>query len=160
MHSIGIITVSDRSSRGERQDLSGPAIEKWAETNEYHIETTTIVPDSLDAIKTALIAFSEKKINLIVTTGGTGMAPRDVTPEATLEVIEKQVPGFAEVMRTKSLEITPHAMLSRAVSGIRKQSLIINLPGSPKAAIENLEFIKKALPHAIDLIKDDVTDCA
>jgi molybdopterin adenylyltransferase len=160
MYSIAIITVSDRSSRGERKDLSGPALEQWAVSNNFTVKETVIVPDEIDAIQQKLLEYSNSKINLILTTGGTGMAPRDVTPEATLGVIEKIIPGFAEVMRQKSLEITPHAILSRAVSGIIKSSLIINLPGSPKAAVENIDFVKKALPHAIDLLMDSVTDCA
>jgi len=160
MYSIGIITVSDRSSKGERDDLSGPAIEKWASSNDFSVKETAIVPDEIKDIQNKLREFSDKKINFIVTTGGTGMAPRDVTPEATIEILDKHAPGFAEVMRKKSLEITPHAMLSRAVSGVIKNSLVINLPGSPKAAIENLNFIISAIPHALELLNDNVTDCA
>jgi len=155
----GIITVSDRSSRGEREDLSGPEIRKWAENNNISVEKEAIVPDEADQIRKILIELSDEGIELLLTTGGTGFAPRDVTPEATKEVIEREAPGFAEAMRMKSLEITPHAMLSRAVSGIRKRSLIINLPGSPKGARENLQFIEKAIPHAIDLLRNQVTDC-
>ncbi|HOP28433.1 MAG TPA: molybdopterin adenylyltransferase [Spirochaetota bacterium] len=155
----GIITVSDRSSRGEREDLSGPEIRKWAENNNLSVIKEVIVPDEIDRIKKVLIELSDEGIELLLTTGGTGFAPRDVTPEATKEVIEREAPGFAEAMRMKSLEITPHAMLSRAVSGIRKNSLIINLPGSPKGARENLQFIEKAIPHAIDLLRNRVTDC-
>jgi len=102
---------------------------------------------------------SDAETDLILTTGGTGFAPRDITPEATLSVIEKNAPGFAETMRQRSLEITPHAMLSRAVAGIRKNSLIINLPGCPRAAAENLGFIERAIPHAVELMNDEVTDC-
>ena len=159
MTKIGIITVSDRSSRGEREDLSGPEIRKWAERQGYEVAEETIVPDDLEDIKRALTDFSDKGITLIFTTGGTGFAPRDNTPEATRAVIERETPGFAEVMRARSLEITPHAMLSRAVSGIRKQSLIINLPGSPKAVRENLGFIEGALPHGAALLQNSVTDC-
>jgi len=155
----GIITVSDRSSRGEREDLSGPEIRKWAENNNLSVIKEVIVPDEIDRIKKVLIELSDEGIELLLTTGGTGFAPRDVTPEATKEVIEREAPGFAEAMRMKSLEITPHAMLTRAVSGIRKNSLIINLPGSPKGARENLQFIEKAIPHAIDLLRNRVTDC-
>jgi molybdenum cofactor synthesis domain-containing protein len=155
----GIITVSDRSSRGEREDLSGPEIGKWAERNNITVVKEVIVPDEIDRIKKVLIEFSDEGIDLLLTTGGTGFAPRDVTPEATKEVIDREAPGFAEAMRMKSLEITPHAMLSRAASGIRKSSLIINLPGSPKGVRENLQFIEIAIPHAIDLLRNQVTDC-
>lgn len=159
MVSVGIITVSDRSSKGLRDDLSGPAIRQWAEGKGYSVQREIVVPDEYEDIKGALIEFSDAGINLILTTGGTGFAPRDVTPEATLSVIEKQAPGFAEVMRMKSYQITHHAMLSRAVSGIRKNSLVINLPGSPKAVRENLAFIEAAIPHAIELLQNRVADC-
>lgn len=159
MITIGIITISDRSSKGLREDLSGPAIRTWAMEKGYSVQKEIIVPDDYDDIKTALINISNEGINLILTTGGTGFAPRDVTPEATRAVIEKDAPGFAEIMRLKSLEITHHAMLSRAVSGIRKTSLIINLPGSPKAVRENLGFIESAIPHAIELLQNSVGDC-
>jgi molybdopterin adenylyltransferase len=160
MITIAIITASDRSSRGERIDLSGPEIRKWAEFNKYEIFSETIVPDEIDEIKKELIRLSDEKCDLILTTGGTGFAPRDVTPEATRAVIEREAPGFADAIRAGSLKITPHAMLSRAVSGIRKQSIIINLPGSPKAVKESLEFIEKAIPHAVKLLKGKVNDCA
>lgn len=160
MITIAIVTVSDRSSRGERDDLSGPEIQKWAEAFGYKVVSQTIVPDEPDKIKTILTELSDADYDLIFTSGGTGFGPRDFTPEATREVIEREAPGFAEAMRAKSLAITPHAMLSRAVSGIRKRSIIINLPGSPKAVKENLEFIKDALPHAVKLLKGKVADCA
>jgi len=160
MITVGIITVSDRSSRGVRKDLSGPAIREWAEKKGYRVGKESVVPDDFEAIKSALLDFSDSGINVIFTTGGTGMAPRDVTPEATGAVIDKHAPGFAEAMRAKSLEITAHALLSRAVAGIRKRSLIINLPGSPKAVRENLGFIENAIPHAVDLLNEDVTDCS
>lgn len=156
---VAIITVSDRSSRGEREDLSGPEIRKWAENQGHTVVSETVVPDEFDAIKDELIKQSDAGADLILTTGGTGFAPRDVTPEATRAVIVREAPGFAEAMRAMSLAITPHAMLSRAVSGIRKKSLIINLPGSPKAVRENLGFIEKAVPHAVDLLQSQVTDC-
>lgn len=159
MISVAIITVSDRSSRGERDDLSGPEIRKWAEARGFAVNMETVVPDDREDIRNRLIEFSDDGIDLILTTGGTGFAPRDNTPEATLSVLERPAPGFAEAMRQKSLEITPHAMLSRAVSGIRKRSLIINLPGSPKAVRENLAVIEKAIPHAIELLKGQVGDC-
>lgn len=159
MISVGIITVSDRSSKGMREDLSGPAIRQWAEEKGYSVQKELIVPDEFEEIKKALLNCSDAGIHLILTTGGTGFAPRDVTPEATTAVIEKPAPGFAEIMRMKSSMVTPHAMLSRAVSGIRKQSLIINLPGSPRAVRENLGFIEAAIPHAIELLQNKVGDC-
>ncbi|HPB82775.1 MAG TPA: MogA/MoaB family molybdenum cofactor biosynthesis protein, partial [Spirochaetota bacterium] len=148
MITVGIITVSDRSSRNEREDLSGPEIRRWAQAKEYTVLKEAIVPDEIEDISQVLRDFSDEGIQVIFTTGGTGFAPRDVTPEATLAVLEKEAPGFTEAMRQKSMEITPHGMLSRARSGIRKKSLIINLPGSPKAVRENLGFIEKAIPHA------------
>ncbi len=156
----GIITVSDRSSRGEREDLSGPEIRKWCAKMNFIVSEELIIPDDVQLIKESLIKLSDNGLDLILTTGGTGFAPRDLTPEATRSVIEREAPGFAEVMRMKSLQITPHAMLSRAVSGIRKNSLIINLPGSPKGARENLEFIESAIPHALKLLRNEVKDCA
>ncbi len=160
MISVGIITISDRSSKGLRDDLSGPTIRQWAEGKGYNVQKEIVVPDEFEDIKKALLELSDLGINLILTTGGTGFAPRDVTPEATAAVIEKQAPGFAEHMRMKSSQVTHHAMLSRAVSGIRNMSLIINLPGSPKAVRENLGFIETAIPHAIELLQNRVADCS
>jgi len=157
---IGIITVSDRSSRGEREDLSGPEIKKWCDKMGYTVSEELIIPDEVEIIRNSLIELSDKSYDLVLTTGGTGFAPRDVTPEATRAVIEREAPGFAEVMRMRSLQVTPHAMLSRAVSGIRGKTLIINLPGSPKGARENLEFIESAIPHALKLLRNEVKDCA
>ncbi|MBP7585506.1 MAG: MogA/MoaB family molybdenum cofactor biosynthesis protein [Spirochaetes bacterium] len=156
---VGIITMSDRSSRGEREDLSGPEIRKWAEAKGYRVERADIIPDDFDAIQRKLVELTGSGIELILTTGGTGFAPRDVTPEATASVIDRPAPGFAEAMRRASMDITPHAMLSRAVSGIRGRCLIINLPGSPKAVRENLSVIEKAIPHAVELLRGDVRDC-
>jgi len=158
-YKLAIVTVSDRSSRGERDDLSGPEIRSWAENNSLSVVREIIVPDEREIIKKTLIELCDEKIDLILTTGGTGFAPRDQTPEATKDVIEREAPGFAEAMRMKSLEITPHAMLSRAISGIRGKSLIINLPGSPKGVRENPQFIEKAIPHALSLLNNEVTDC-
>ena len=159
MITVGIITVSDRSSRNEREDLSGPEIRRWAQAKEYTVLKEAIVPDEIEDISQVLRDFSDEGIQVIFTTGGTGFAPRDVTPEATLAVLEKEAPGFTEAMRQKSMEVTPHGMLSRARSGIRKKSLIINLPGSPKAVRENLGFIEKAIPHAVELLRGTVGDC-
>jgi molybdopterin adenylyltransferase len=152
---VAVLTVSDRSSRGERADASGPALVEMIHQNEWTLVSTRIVPDEMLEIQSALIAWSDQnKVDLILTTGGTGFAPRDITPEATLAVIQRAAPGLAEAMRQASLSITPHAMLSRAVAGIRNRTLIVNLPGSPKAAVENLNTILPVLPHAVELLQD------
>ncbi|HNU90923.1 MAG TPA: molybdopterin adenylyltransferase [Spirochaetota bacterium] len=156
---VGIITVSDRSSRGERADLAGPEIRAWAGRMGHAVVAESIVPDERERIRDELVAFAKMGVDLILTTGGTGFAPRDVTPEATLDAIDREAPGFAEVMRQRSLAITPHAMLSRAVAGIRGSTLIVNLPGSPKAVRENLEVIERAIPHAVELLSGGVGDC-
>jgi molybdenum cofactor synthesis domain-containing protein len=159
--SAGVITVSDRGSRGEREDKSGQEIVSMLKGIAAAVVHTIIIPDEKDQIKDALIECADKKkLDLIVTTGGTGVSPRDVTPDATLEVIEKEVPGMAEAMRRESAAITPHAMISRAVVGIRGCSLIINLPGSPRGVRENLSVILPALKHAIEKIKGDDAECA
>jgi molybdopterin adenylyltransferase len=157
----GIITLSDKGFRGERVDLSGPEVTRMLK--EIGIETTCyeVVPDEADVIEMKLIEFvDERRLDLVVTTGGTGVSPRDVTPEATLKVIDREIPGMAEAMRRESMLKTPHAMISRAVAGIRKTTLIINLPGSPKGVRENLAVILPALKHAIEKIKGDQSDCA
>jgi molybdenum cofactor synthesis domain-containing protein len=152
---FAILTVSDRSSRGERPDASGPALAELVKAQGWQIVRQGIVPDELEAIKEILLAWSDSgEVDVILATGGTGFAPRDVTPEATHAVVERLTPGLDEAMRTSSLKVTPHAMLSRAVSGIRKRTLIINLPGSPKGAIENLQVVLPALEHALKLLKD------
>lgn len=156
---VGIITVSDRSSRKERADLSGPEIKKWAEENGYGVASAEVVPDEVEAIEGALLRCVEQESALVFTTGGTGFSVRDRTPEATLNIIERSAPGFTEAIRAKSLEITPHAMLSRAVSGIRGKSIIINLPGSPKAVRESLAVIERALPHAVQILRGETGDC-
>jgi len=156
---VGIITVSDRSYRGQRDDASGPVIERWAQSKGYPVVEKILVPDERHMIADAIIRLSESDTALILTTGGTGFAPRDVTPEATKSVIEREAPGFAELMRLRSLSVTPMAALSRAVAGTRKRSLIINLPGSPRAVAENLSFIEESLPHAIELLRGEVRDC-
>jgi molybdenum cofactor synthesis domain-containing protein len=156
-----ILTISDRGSRGERQDLSGPALkERLLEVENFNVVLEKIVSDEPAEIEAALIAWSDQKlVDLILTTGGTGFSPRDLAPEATAAVIERPAPGFAEAMRAESLKITPHAMISRAISGIRKSTLIVNFPGSPKAARECLEFILPALPHALLKLAGDPSDC-
>ena len=149
-----ILTISDRSSRGERPDTSGPVIQELLESINVQIMEYRIIPDERKLIADAMREFSDVlRVDLIISTGGTGLAPRDVTPEATLDVIDKRVPGIEEAMRAESMKITPHGMLSRAVAGIREQTLIINLPGSPKAVRENLSVVLPALPHAIEIIR-------
>jgi len=156
----GVITISDKGYRGERIDKSGPEIIAILEEMGISVRSLKIVPDEEEIIADALREFADvKKFDLIVTTGGTGVSPRDVTPEATRRVIEKEIPGFAEAMRRESLAFTPHAMISRAVAGIRGTSLIINLPGSPKGVRENLAVILPAIPHAIEKIKGEESEC-
>ncbi len=155
-----IITLSDKGSAGERQDESGRLIGEMISSIGASAGHYEILPDEKALIAAALRRLSDSgSFDLIVTTGGTGVAPRDVTPEATREVIERELPGMAEAMRAESLKKTPHAMISRAVAGIRKQTLIVNLPGSPKAVRENLSVILPALPHAIEKIKGDPSEC-
>ena len=152
---VGILTVSDRSARGERTDSTGPLLRQIAERQGWMVEREGIVPDELLSIQTMLAGWTDDaRLDLILTTGGTGFAPRDMTPEATRGVIEREAPGLAEAMRAASLRTTVHAMLSRAVCGIRGRTLIINLPGSPQAARENLETVLPTLPHAVALLQE------
>lgn len=153
---FGILTVSDRSSLGERPDASGPALSKAVTLLGWGVAKTGVVPDELEKIKSTLCAWADSnELDVILTTGGTGFAPRDVTPEATRAVLERLTPGLDEAMRAASLNVTPYGMLSRAVSGIRKHTLIVNLPGSPKGAVENLQVIVPVLEHAFQLLGDD-----
>jgi len=156
-----VLTMSDKGSRGEREDLTGPAIMDMLKDNGFEIVHYKVIPDDFDAIVKELVYLcDEMKVEFVLTNGGTGFSKRDVTPEATMKVIERNVPGIPEAMRLKSLQITPKAMLSRAAAGIRGGTLIVNLPGSPKAAKENLEFILPALPHGIDILTGRDSECA
>ena len=153
---IVILTVSDRSARGERPDESGPALAALIESQGWQVVRKEIVADDQATIEQVLRACCDgQQVDVVLTSGGTGFAQRDVTPEATLAVIERSAPGLAEAMRSVSLQATAHAMLSRATAGIRKKTLIVNLPGSPKGALENLNVILPVLPHAVQLLQDD-----
>ncbi len=159
--SCAVLTMSDKGSRGERVDESGAMLQEMLRKEGYQLRAYTMVPDQIEAITKILVQWVDQdKIDLIVTTGGTGVSPTDVTPEAMRGVIEKEIPGMAEAMRAASLLKTPHAVLSRAMAGIRGRSLIINLPGSQKAARENIEVLLPALPHALDKIQGGTGDCA
>ena len=156
----GIITISDKGSAGERADASGPVVKALIAEAGALIEQYDIIPDEQHLIAQKLIEYADRlSLDLVITTGGTGVAPRDVTPEATRQVIDREIPGMAEAMRMESLKVTPHAVISRAMAGIRGRTLIINLPGSPKAASENLRAILKAIPHAVEKIKGDPSEC-
>jgi molybdenum cofactor synthesis domain-containing protein len=158
MMKVAILTVSDRGSRGERKDTSGPAIEKMMKRMDAEVISCDILPDEKEGIRKKLIALC-RKADLVLTTGGTGVSPRDVTPEATREVIQQEIPGMAEAMRIHSMKKTPYGMLSRAVAGVRNRTLIVNLPGSPKAVRENLGAILPCLPHAVAKIQGDMSEC-
>jgi len=160
MIKVGILTISDKGSKGEREDLSGKVIEEVVKKINGEVKYYQIIPDEKNIIQEELIKAVDKlHLDLILTTGGTGLAKRDVTPGATLEVIEKEVPGISEIIRSESFKKTDRAILSRGVAGIRKESLIINLPGSPKGVRESLKIILDALPHGIEILKGQVTEC-
>lgn len=159
MITAGILTVSDKGSRGQREDLSGPVIREVLEQAGISVTSYRVIPDEKEDIRAVLREWADSgTMDVIMTTGGTGLARRDVTPEATLDVIDREVPGFTEAMRAKSLEKTPMAVLSRAVAGLRKDCLIINMPGSPKAVRECLEVVMPSVPHAVEIIKGVVTE--
>jgi len=155
---IGILTISDRSARGERPDTSGPALAERVQSEGWLVVRQEIIPDELELIRGRLITWADSgEVDVLLTTGGTGFSPRDVTPEATLAAIQRSAPGIAEAMRLASLQVTPHAMLSRSVAGLRGSTLIVNLPGSPKGAVENLQVILPVLPHAVQLLREDAS---
>ncbi len=157
---VGILTVSDKGARGEREDRSGPAVREMMEAAGAEIVRAKIVPDEQDEIRAALVQWSDEGLDLILTTGGTGFSPRDWTPEATKAVIDRETPGIPEAMRRAGQEKTPTAMLSRAAAGIRKSTLIVNLPGSERAVRESLEAILPALPHGLEILKGAASECA
>lgn len=159
MIDYAIVTISDSGARGERSDLSGDTIEQMMPPAVYRLADRRIIPDEYSDIEATLRELSDG-VNLILTTGGTGFSPRDITPEATRAVIERETPGISEALRAYSLQITPRAMLSRAVSGIRGSCLIINLPGSPKAVRESLEYLLESLGHGLDILLQRDGECA
>jgi molybdopterin adenylyltransferase len=159
-YTVSVIILSDKGSRGEREDRTGPLLKSMLE-DAFDVREVLVIPDDLTTIVETLIDRVDKAAaDLIVTSGGTGLSKRDVTPEATRAVIERELPGFAEVMRSKSAAITPHGIISRAICGTRRESLIINLPGSPKGAAECLSFVLGAIPHALSKLKGNQDDCA
>ena len=161
MFTAAVLTLSDKGSRGEREDLSGKMLAEMLASIGGRIETYVVLPDDRKLIEDKLIYYAEQDgVDVIATTGGTGVGPRDVTPDATRAVIDKEIPGMAEAMRLAGLQKTPFAMISRAIVGCRGKTLIINLPGSPKGVRENLEAILKAIPHAVEKLKGDPDDCA
>ncbi len=160
MYRVGVLTLSDRGARGEREDLSGQIIQDMVKTINCEVINYEVIPDDKSLIKEKLCQWSDgENLSLILTTGGTGLSPRDCTPDATLEVVEYEVPGIAETMRRESMKKTSRAMLSRAAAGVRGRTLIINLPGSPKGVRECLEVILETLPHGLDVLQGRVEDC-
>ena len=160
MIKVGILTISDKGARGEREDISGKVIEEVVKKINGEVKYYRVIPDEKEIIQEELIkAVDSLRLDLILTTGGTGLGKRDVTPEATLTIIEKEAPGISEIIRIESFKKTNRAILSRGVAGVRKESLIINLPGSPKGVRESLEIILDALPHGIEVLKGQVTEC-
>jgi molybdopterin adenylyltransferase len=158
---VAVLTLSDKGSRGEREDLSGKMLAEMLASIAGRVETYEVIPDDRQLIEDKLTYYADQLgVDIIATTGGTGVGPRDITPEATRAVIDKEIPGMAEAMRLAGLQKTPFAMISRAVVGCRGKTLIINLPGSPKGVRENLEPILKAIPHAVEKLKGDPADCA
>lgn len=155
-----VVVVSDKASRGERKDESAPLLEKLLRDSGFRVEGTKIIPDDLDQIRTTLTDLSRNGIDFVVTTGGTGVSMRDVTPEATRDVINREIPGLAEAMREESRKNTPNAMLSRAVAGMRDRTLVLNLPGSPGGAVQCLQVALDAVFHALEIVNGDTSECA
>lgn len=161
MYRVGIITSSDKGAAGEREDLSGPAIRELLPRMQYEVVSSCILPDDKEQLMQEMVRLCDDLgCHLVLTTGGTGFSRRDVTPEATIEVAERMAPGIAEAIRAYSMTITKRAMLSRAVSAIRGNTLIINLPGSPKAVKETLEYLMDTLPHGLDILLGEASECA
>lgn len=161
MYKVGIVTVSDKGAAGEREDKSGPMIESLLDDRQYQVASYTIVPDEPEELKQELLRLCDGVgCDLVLTTGGTGLSPRDNTPEVTMAVATRNVPGIAEALRAYSMTVTKRAMLSRAVSVIRNQTLIVNLPGSPKAVKESLEYLSDTLPHGLDILTGRDGECA
>ena len=162
MFNTAIITLSDKGYEGKREDVTGKKLKEYIEeTGKYKVNNYTLIPDDKEMLKDEIIKLCESnEVDLILTNGGTGFSKRDITPEATKEVISKEIPGLSEYMRMKSSQITKKAILSRGVSGIRNSTIIINLPGSPKGAIENLSFIIDTLYHGIEILRGEATECA
>jgi molybdenum cofactor synthesis domain-containing protein len=157
-----VITLSDKGSRGEREDITGIEVSNFIKENlPISFIKYEMIPDEKDVLENLLIELADnQKIDIIITNGSTGIAPRDIAPDVTMKVVQKRLPGFEEAMRMESFKITPHALISRAVCGTRNDSFIINLPGSPKGAIENLQVVIKAIPHLVKKLQGDKTDCA
>ena len=162
MFKVAIVTLSDKGYEGQREDLTGPKLKEYVQSNElYKVVSYTLIKDNSEMLQNELIRICDNNIaDLVLTNGGTGFSKRDITPEATKAILEKEIPGISEYMRMKSSEITKKAILSRGVSGIRNNSIIINLPGSPKGAIENLSFVIDSLDHGIEILKGEATECA
>lgn len=156
---VGIITISDRASQGEYDDLGGPAVAEAAQGYGWTVQATAIVPDDVERIREAILSFSAQGCGLILTTGGTGVAERDVTPEAIHGIMRVEIPGFGEIMRAKSFEITPNGILSRSLAAIVSTSLVIALPGKPKGAVECLGFVRGAIDHTVKLAQKLPTSC-
>ena len=156
---VGVVTVSDRAAAGEYQDHGGPALRKACEERGWNVIAEAVIPDDLEQIKKTVRAFSAQGCGLILTTGGTGIAPRDVTPEAIRDIMRMEIPGFGETMRMRSLEITPNAIVSRCLGAVVDNSLVLALPGKPSGAVECLEFVEGAIPHSVKLCMGVPTSC-